>query len=301
MRYTLILVLTIFTVLSSTAQLNDKGITYQNFEVNFFNYTPIMKPGVSEKLFEWAQFVISQTKKELNNDINEYNVVHYLNILSAFEALHEDIEIIEIAMRKFAESEGSCDYILNYKDKFTFDDRLPELYNFYFEECQNKISMDTTPEFNIEKYIEANMYNSELVHAINEISIDDQKYRNGNDEKAYRDLQPSLDLNNQIRIDSLYKQYNTYIGKSLVGKKFESVMWSVIQHSNPEIMEKYLDIIHKAVLDKELHVTPFKMLIDRLYGLKYGYQVFGSQGGGFDFKLADEKTRNEILKKYNIE
>ena len=77
-------------------------------------------------------------------------------------------------------------------------------------------------------------------------------------------------------------------------------MWAVIQHSNPELMAEYLPIIQDAVKEKELDETPFKMLIDRYYGLKYGYQIFGSQSG-FGFKLADEETRIKIEKKYQIE
>jgi hypothetical protein len=102
-------------------------------------------------------------------------------------------------------------------------------------------------------------------------------------------------------IDALYKKYETYIGRSLVGKKFENVMWAVIQHSNIDMMERYLPVIKKAVTDKEIEVGPLKMLIDRFYGLKYGYQIFGSQGEGFGFKLADEKTKNEIKIMYGIE
>jgi len=41
------------------------------------------------------------------------------------------------------------------------------------------------------------------------------------------------------------------------------------------------------------------MLIDRFYGLKYGYQIFGSQSG-FGFEMADEETRKKIELKYGI-
>jgi hypothetical protein len=77
-------------------------------------------------------------------------------------------------------------------------------------------------------------------------------------------------------------------------------MWSVIQHSNPEMMEKYLPIVNKAVENNDLDKTPLKMLIDRYYGLKYGYQIFGSQNG-FGFKMADDETRNKIIKQYGID
>ncbi len=56
----------------------------------------------------------------------------------------------------------------------------------------------------------------------------------------------------------------------------------------------------KAVTKKELDASPLKMLIDRYYGLKYGYQIFGTQSG-FGFKLADDKRRKKIELKYGID
>lgn len=85
----------------------------------------------------------------------------------------------------------------------------------------------------------------------------------------------------------------------MVGKRFDNVMWAVIQHSNPDMMEKYIPIVHKAVENNEIKQTPLKMLIDRFYGLKYGYQIFGSQNG-FGFKMADNETRNKIIKQYDL-
>lgn len=300
MKSTLTLVLIIIATLSSSAQLQGEGITLDNFEAKFLEYIPVKKAEVSEERFKWATFVISQTKDELKNDIAQYNVVHYLNILSAFNALNEEIEVLEIAMKKFAESDGSCEYILNYKDKFQFVEKIPELYNFYFERCKKCKALEKKPEFDLGKYIEANGYDRELLHMIHKILIDDEKYRK-DDEKKFEELQPALDLKNQVRIDSLFALYNCYIGKSMVGKKFESVMWAVVQHSNLEMMERYLPIVHKAVREKELHPTPLKMLIDRIYALKYGYQIFGSQSGGLGVKIADERTRKEIEKKYGFE
>jgi hypothetical protein len=66
------------------------------------------------------------------------------------------------------------------------------------------------------------------------------------------------------------------------------------------MMAEYLPIFQKAVEENELDVVPFKMLIDRFYGLKYGYQIFGTQSG-FGFELADDKKRKEIELKYGIE
>jgi selenocysteine-specific translation elongation factor len=110
--------------------------------------------------------------------------------------------------------------------------------------------------------------------------------------------QRPFDIQNEQRIDSLYAVYKTYIGKTLVGKDYESVMWSVIQHSDIHTMERYLPQISKAVEQKELSTEPLKMLIDRIYTVKYQYQIFGSQLG---VPVADEKTKSEVIKNYKLE
>lgn len=134
---------------------------------------------------------------------------------------------------------------------------------------------------------------------MHQLNVQDQKHRNSSSKKSIVQQQKVLDQQNQLVIDSLYSIHKSYVGRSLVGEEFQYVMWSVIQHSTVEIMEKYLPIVHSAVQEKELDEGPFKMLLDRFYGLKYGYQIFGSQSG-FGFKLADDKTRQEIEKKYSI-
>lgn len=77
-------------------------------------------------------------------------------------------------------------------------------------------------------------------------------------------------------------------------------MWTVIQHSNTEMMEEYLPIIQNAVNEKGLDEGALKMTIDRYYGLKYGFHVFGSKTG-FGLELADDKMKKEIELKYGIE
>ena len=297
MKYNIFFIFMILASSCNSQESKQTVFTYENFDTEFLNYEPIIKNGVSEKEYEWAQFVISQTHQALKNDVTNYNVTHYWNIMSALDAMKEDKSILKIVLKKLAESEGSCTYILNYQDKVSFDETLPELFKKYYLQCEsNKV---VKVEFNMEKYVSENQLKPKLVRLIQEIDLNDQKYRD-TDEETFKLKQPELDKRNAILIDSLYNEHKTYIGKSLVGEKFESAMWSVVQHSNPKIMERYLPVIHKATKEQELGITPLKMLIDRLYGLKYGYQIFGSQSG-FGFEMADEKTRNEIKEKYGIE
>lgn len=295
MKKTYFIILSFLVFYICRAQSNEIKLTTENFEKDFLNYQPVQKSNVSEKNFEWAQFVISETKKSIKEKNGNYNAAHYWNIISAFDILQENIETLKLVFIKLANSKGGCEYITSYKDRVKFDDKIPELYNQYDKSCKSEQKDDK--ELNIDKYIADNKLNNELVKLINIININDQKFRDS-DEQLYKAKQPELDRGNQKLIDSLYLQYNKYIGKSLVGEKFEHVMWIVVQHSNLEMMEKYLPIIQNAVQDKELNKTPFKMLLDRIYTQKYGYQIFGSQIG---IKNADENIRNEIIKKYGIE
>jgi hypothetical protein len=174
-------------------------------------------------------------------------------------------------------------------------DIIREDYNKELKKCKSVVDK----EFDITEYCKTNSLDLTLVKEINRIDFDDQKYRTKSSSEL-QSKQKQLDNQNQKKIDSLFNAHKSYVGKTLVGERFESVMWAVVQHSNIEMMKKYLPIIQKAFKEKELNIVPFKMLIDRFYGLKYGYQIFGSQSG-FGFELADKKTRKEIELKYGIE
>lgn len=291
-----IIIILLLTLSISKAQSHRISFTAENFEAEFLKYEPTRKKVVSEKDFEWAQFVISQTKKSIKDKSGNYNVVHYWNIISVFDKLDENKETLELIFIKMANSEGGCEYITSFKDKIKFADKIPDLYNEYYNSCNNK---QKKKELDIDDYIADNKLNNSLVRLINTININDQKYREA-DEKTFLTKQPKLDKINQKLVDSLFNKHKQYIGKSLVGKEFEFVMWSVIQHSNLEMMEKYLPVVDQAVKNNELDKTPLKMLIDRFYGLKYGYEIFGSQSG-FGFTMADKETRNKIIKQYGLE
>ena len=214
----------------------------------------------------------------------------------AFVNLDESNQNIEIAFKKAIEldTENICTIIKAFGNS-ELDIRIPETFYSFLKNCTDQNEKDN---FDLESYAKKNGLDLKLVNEIYKIQLADIKYRF--DKPMDWSKQKPLDEQNQKRIDSLFSNYNAYIGKSLVGEKFESTMWAVIQHSNTEMMEKYLPIIQKAVQEKELDVTPLKMLIDRYYGPKYGYQVFGSQSG-FGFKLADEKKKTEIERKFGIE
>jgi len=292
MRITILLL--IILNFSCYAQ-NENQFEYDNFENQFSSYEPVQNPNVSAEDFNYGLMIIKQTKSVTKNDPKNFVITDYFNILSAFLTLKESEENIMVVFEKFKNSENSAKYFLAYENdvyKNPKYDIIREDYNKELSKCKAKT------EFNLSEYCKINNLDSTLVRIIYNISSNDQKYR-GKKSNELLIAHKELDNQNQTIIDSLYIIHRTYIGKSLVGDKFEDVMWAVVQHSNPVMMERYLPVVHEAVRKKELKPVPLKMLIDRFYGLRYGYQIFGSQSG-FGFKLANAKTRKEIETKYGL-
>jgi hypothetical protein len=298
MKRYIIIVLLIFNIYCKAQ--NEFQFDYVNFENQFLSYNPTKNLNISKKDFVTGTMIIKETKIFLKNNPKNFNCADYLNALSAFLTLKESEENIKIAFKKFRDAEGSCQYILHLEKSIKKNLKyniIREDYNKELERCKSKPNLKEV--FDISEYCKTNNLDLTLIKKINRIDFDDQKYRTESSSELQL-KQKQLDNQNQIQIDSLFNIYKSYIGKTLVGEKFESVIWSVVQHSNIEMMGKYLPIIQKAVEEKELDIVPFKMLIDRFYGLKYGYQVFGSQSG-FGFEIANEKKIKEIEIKYGIE
>ncbi len=288
-----ILPLFLFCILNVSGQESvTRDWNYDNFESKFLAYEPVQKEGVSDKNFSFGEMIITDTKKQLERDNYRFNAADYLNITTALYALNEKKETWEISLKKMSQAEKGCEYLISFKEHVKFYKDSKELYESLVENCRALPKEDS--KFDFSDYISQNKLNIKLVSLIKKIREDDQKYRKiKNMEKQY-----PLDIQNQILIDSLFQINQTYIGKSLVGDKYDHVMWLVIQHSNLEMMEKYFPVVQKAVEENELHQTPFKMLIDRVYNSRYGYQIFGSQPG---VELADKKERIEVANKYGIE
>ena len=294
-------ILILFTIsqFSCNAQ-NRAELKYDNFENQFLSYEPTQNSQISKEDFDYASMIIKETKSATKNNPDNFNLSDYFNILSAFLTLKESEENIKTAFNKFKNADGSCEYVLSFENSINKNAKFDIIRADYLEKLKDcKQDSNVENKFNIEEYCKTNNLDLALVKKIHQVKIDDQKYRNESSEEL-KSEQLKLDKKNQEIINSLYNKHNIYLGKSLVGEKFESVMWAVIQHSNTEMMAEYLPIIQEAVKEKELDEGPLKMTIDRYYGLKYGFQIFGSQSG-FGFELANEKKRKEIKLKYGIQ
>jgi len=288
--------------LTCHAQQLPSRFTMEGFEIQVLAFEPKKNKEVSDKDYAYGKMILKETKEAARNKPENFNLADYFNVLSALASLKEPKETLDIAFRKFAAAEGSCEYILSFESTVKNNrkyDAIREAYDQQLTRCKADTAREK--EFDVSRYATSNLLESSLVKRIYNVHLKDQRYRSTDGTKKMSDMQHLLDKENQVTVDSLYRVYAAYVGKNRVGEKFESVMWAVIQHSNVQMMERYLPVVQKAVLDKQLEVAPLKMLIDRFYGLKYGYQIFGSQGDGFGFKTADEKTIKEVKSKYGIE
>lgn len=291
MKHIFLISLLILGISCSGQTENNKKLTVENFDVQILKYEPV-KNEFNKKTYEDGLRFLDETKKRIIKN-KGLDISDYWNILTVFNNMKESNENIDIAFEKFSNNKNSCEYLISFEELFN-------KYSKYLEykmanrltSCKNSNQTKNIETFNIKEYSTKSHLDENLVQLIREIGIDDQKDRNNNK------LQKQLDIRNQVKIDSLYKDYQTYLGKSLVGNEFKSVMWQVIQHSNLNYMEKYLPIVISAVKNNELGESALKYLIDRIYSEKHNYQIFGSQE---NIKIADEKTRKEIKLKYGME
>lgn len=303
MKHTILIALVFLNFSCKAQEKKSTKFTYENFNTEILKYEPIQRENVSDKDYQKGLIRLNETKSAVKNDASQLNDADFWNISMAFVNFKESKSNIEISFKKAISFENNdiCLYINKFGPS-RLDETIPELFYEFYNNCKQKTNAEIPTD--LKNYSTKNNLNYNLILLIEKVDKNDNQYRMGKD-KYYEDsvklkAQKILDSKNQQIIDSLYSQHKSYVGKSLVGEKFNFVMWSVIQHSNLQMMEKYLPVVQQAVKNKELNLVPFKMLIDRYYGLKYGYQVFGSQSG-FGFELADDKKRKEIELKYEME
>lgn len=289
MKYSFLITLLLLT-LSCKSQEHTK-FTYEDFDIQILDYKP-QKNGVSENSFQDALKFLAETQNRIRKN-GKADISDHWNILTVFSNLDESNDNIDIAFKKFVHEERSCDYIISFEDYLDrYKEYISSKLKKRLEICKNNAQPENSQSINVEDYVKENGLDKHLVQTINQINVDDQKNRDN------PGLQNGLDINNQKKIDSLYIIHQTYIGKSLVGDKFKHVMWAVIQHSNLDYMEKYLPVVISAVKSGELNQGALKFLIDRIYSIKYNYQIFGSQG---NIRMANDKIREEVILKYGIE
>jgi hypothetical protein len=295
-RYLLLFLLAFLTGLLC-AQETRTAFSPENFEEETLNYKPPQRVGVSEKDYNFGKMVLRETIRQTGDDAAAFNLADYFNVLSAFLTLREPEPALQLAFDKFLRAPGSCEYLIEFWDKVKSSPKYAPVRKDWEEaklKCENG-GVPAIEESSLEAYGKANFLELNLLRVIEKVDNQDQRFRKGTYNPT---LQIPLDRENERIIDSLYVVHGQYIGSDLVGERFASVMWSVIQHSRLATMERYLPVLKRAVGDEQLAETPLRMLIDRVYTAKTGRQVFGSQQGG---ELLPPAERERICLKYGID
>lgn len=292
----LLLPLSMLTTACKSQSSTQTQFTVENFDQEVLDYEPLQGTNVSDKDFKSGLFKLHETKKAVIGDNNQFTYADYWNLTMAFANLGESAQSIEIPFQKAIElnPRDVCAIIKGFGNS-RLDTLIPDVFFSFVAKCP---SLETkTDTFDLNAYIHKNNLDPALVTLMAQINHDDRQYREK--ESMNWDIQNSLDKRNQLLIDSLFKVHGGYVGKSKVGKHFESAMWAVVQHAEVDFMTKYLPVIHQAVKDGQLDVVPLKMLLDRYFGLTRGFQVFGTQTG-FGFRMANESEEKLIKEKYGI-
>ena len=276
------------------AQTDRLVTTDATFEADVLAYAPA-QADLPDKQYSFATMVLRENKRQTDNDPAKFDVSDYYNTLVALTTLGESRAVIDLAFAKFLATDRACEYLTS-PDLFANGrwTSLRQQIDAEIARCQS--GERTNAPSTIPEPTAADGYDAALLRQIREIDERDGRYRGHNNQNLKK--QAPLDRANQRIVEALFRKHGTYLGRSLVGRKYEHVMWTVIQHSNPAMMKRYLPVVAAAVKAGELTEAPLRMLIDRYYALTEGFQVFGSQGGDLGVRLADEATRLAIEEEF---
>lgn len=279
-----------FTMLSACNSQTAREITTE------IDYIPEQKTEVSDEAYRRWTSSLKNTYERIKSDSESIAYADHLNIATAFIQLKEPkqkvLDQFILAQKEDLESTAevfpmiyrSPESVAGYLSELEYDSLLEKFATV----MANKEEIETDPT----EYAKENSLNIELVKLMAYLQEKDQEFRISDMSK-----QQLIDEDNIQIVDSLYDIHKKYIGSSLVGDEYRHSMWAVIQHSDLEHQEKYLPVVHQGVISGELPDAPLRMLIDRVYKKKYGYQIFGSQSGG---ELADDATIEKVKNEYGL-
>jgi hypothetical protein len=137
---------------------------------------------------------------------------------------------------------------------------------------------------------EAEAFVPEVVSILDTVYREDQHYRqladgirekHGHDSeevRAHWELINEQDSINLIKVKKILDQHG-WLGSDLIGRKGNSALFLVIQHSDIETQEKYLPMLRKAVKNGNAPPPDLALLEDRIALRQGKKQIYGSQIG----------------------
>ncbi len=127
------------------------------------------------------------------------------------------------------------------------------------------------------------------------IKVDPTYFKNN-----YKSVSVTLDGENIKRVEEIIAKYG-YPGKALVGTPENRAAWIVIQHSSPQVIQKYLPMLREAVKNGDLDRQSLALTEDRnlMYQEKkqiYGSQFFEVNGKPAFWPIENSEKVNELRK-----
>ena len=127
------------------------------------------------------------------------------------------------------------------------------------------------------------------------IKVDPTYFKNN-----YKSVSVTLDGENIKRVEEIIAKYG-YPGKALVGTPQNRAAWIVIQHSSPQMIQKYLPMLREAVKNGDLDRQSLALTEDRnlMYQGKkqiYGSQFFEVNGKPAFWPIENSEKVNELRK-----
>jgi len=300
LRPTLVLCSVFALLISASPLAAPLSTTLATFDQDILDYIPPQSPDVDPGVHEnWAER-LRETYGLVREDGGVFNRADYWNVAIGFIVMEADLELVRLAFLRAAEvdPDGWRMYMEEFPHKF--DQLLPAEYETFMAETSTGAGRSEAVKLTPADYARENGLDAGLIILVDAMDERDQRYRQNDDflnDPDAIDSQGRLDRMNVGQVDSLRSAHGGYVGRSLVGERYEHVMWEVVQHSNIDMMEAYLPVCHRAVDEGEMPRALLKMLLDRVYANRTGRQIFGSQVG-VDF--VDAETKAQVKAQYGL-
>jgi len=261
-------------------------------------FIPEQAPSIIDKNYRLAVMILEETYQSIEDDNGQIVYADYWNLAYAYTLCEQPREEITSFLKKckrmhpknftqlFNSSPGNVKQWEDYLGAEVMEKIRPDESG-----NETEIADEITPEtYCTSKY-------TDLQCQLARIWQSDQHHRGGFGDITAR--QRELDKANQALIDELFSEHKTYLGKDMVGQELSHVMWAVIQHSNLEMMKRYLPVIQEANRSEQLPGNgALKLLVDRICNIEHGVQLYGSQAG---VPLASEDQMDKLFLEYNLD
>ena len=140
--------------------------------------------------------------------------------------------------------------------------------------------------------------------------LDEIQAKYGIDSKESKQLLDSMQIidSHNLAIVSKILDEKGWLGPAEVGIKGNIAIFLVIQHSNLDVQQKYLEVMRNAVENHKASASNLALLEDRISLAKTGKQIYGSQIGtdskkglSYIFPIANEQDVNIRRAKIGME